>query len=101
MIVTMMMVSRNSQHAPRAADNAASHPTDNAADRCANRTGCTAAHRCASLATSNNALSMYGEMHRKNGKNPSGYDQSDFHEPTPCFKEETDRLFAATAMSPP
>ena len=68
MAVAMVMMRRNAQHASGATDNAASHCTDYATNRRADRTGCAPARGRASLTTPDNALSLCGDRHRKNGK---------------------------------
>jgi hypothetical protein len=85
-VVDVVAVPRNSQHAIDAAD----HPTDYAADDStghrADRTGRALALGCATLAAAHDALGLRGERQRKNGKNagsPGSHDQSRFHEQSP------------------
>jgi hypothetical protein len=82
-VVDVVAVPRNSQHAIDAAD----HPTDYAADDStghrADRTGRALALSCTVLATAHDALRLRGERQRKNGKNAGSHDQSRFHEQSP------------------
>jgi hypothetical protein len=79
-VVMMVMVPRYSQHTLDAAFDSTHHTTDRAANHRAGRTSCAVTCSCAVLGTANNALSLCGERHRKNGKNSSSHDRSSFHE---------------------
>jgi hypothetical protein len=83
MVVVVVMALRNARHAFDAANNATGDSTDNAANRGANRARRAPAFGGASLATTNNALSLRAERYRKSGENESGSDQAGFHEKTP------------------
>jgi hypothetical protein len=78
-MVMVMIVLRSSHDAFDAADNAAGRSTDHAANRRANGTGCAPTFGRASLTTLDNALSLRGERHGKNGKKAHGHGQSGFH----------------------
>lgn len=79
-VAIAMSMSRESQHAANPADDATGHATDHAANRRADRTGRAPANGCAVLATTDNALSVRGERHCKNGSNAGGHDHLNFHE---------------------
>ena len=84
--MVVMIVPRSAHHAFDAANNAPGHSTDNAANRRADWTSRAPTFGCASLTTSDNALSLRSERHRKSGKNDSSFGQPGFHDETPCLE---------------
>jgi hypothetical protein len=84
-VAVVMVALRSAHHTFDAANNAPADSTDNAANCRANRASRAPTFGGASLATSNNALSLRRERHRKSGENESGFDHAGFHEQTPFW----------------